>query len=168
MLMTDLYFFFIPACLVISEICLQSAWNNFYFNFGIRICKLKLKTVSDEINMPWDVLNSKMHSSFFLMPSIVFKKLKNGNYAFREKYWWPSFYTPIVHGLIVHERNKNSFFINFSANLSPLMILIIEFLYSYIVDHELNFNSFFLPYFLFSLTVQFFRFAYVIFYCRSL
>jgi len=116
---------------VVTENIFAFRWTPFYYRSGIVVYRRYYKLpISPPLEIKEERMNKRFHSSF--IPSIIFKKIGKGEYAFREKLFQLCLltYTPIMKGHIVITPEDQSVTIKghldwFSMILPPCMLIIV-------------------------------------------
>ena len=94
--------------LALIEVFLWGTFNRFYFTIGIVILRHEVRASSAAVIPAAGELESRLGGS--VLPSLVFRPLYSGQYAFRERVWSGFFrlgYTPVMHGLLVFDRTTS-------------------------------------------------------------
>jgi hypothetical protein len=97
-----------------------------------------------------------------IIPSILFKKLDDNSYAFREKYWFPSIYLPVMRGLIDLKPESEEIVFIGKLNYTPLFlfIIILPIIFEHAFPEKKSWQLFIVLFFI-SALIQYIRYAYV-------
>lgn len=134
-------FFLFPLMISIAiiEMFLSVNWNKIYFTLGLPIFRkhVKFKHFSGDIDSLVNNLNIKFKSDG-ITSSQYFKKIDLNKIAFREKYFDFSLltYTPVMHGKIIIDCDKNEFEVLGLSNWFMMAFLFMW--YSTFLDHNIN------------------------------
>lgn len=154
--------------LLVFIVCLleygfQSLWNKKYFKNGITCFFIKRKASVNGYQLPLKILERQFTGlGVTIIPSILFKKLDDTSYAFREKYWFPSIYLPVMRGLIELKPESGEVVFRGKLNYAPLFlfIIILPIIFKYTFPEEKSWLFFFVLFFI-SALIQYIRYAYV-------
>lgn len=125
------------------------------------------RTINDiKKDPPLGVFNEKFKGikvfGFPIIPPIVFNRLDDAHYAFREKYWIPSLYLPVMRGIIFINANEGILLFRAKLNYIPFIFCL---LFSLVIffnnfqQHESWF--FFMIFYLISALFQYIRYYYI-------
>ena len=90
------------------EVILSGTWNKTYFTTGIQIFVIKIPVELRHSNIPSSQkLEARFYSSW--SSSLVFNEIESHTYGFREKLFEFRLvrYSPIMHGILVFDRETN-------------------------------------------------------------
>jgi len=108
------------------ETVLSATWNKTYFTTGIPIFVMRIPVELRHSNIPSvRQLEDRFYSSW--ASSLVFKEIDLYAYGFREKYFEFRLvgYSPVMHGVLVFDRNSNEVVVKGFANWSMLSFSLI-------------------------------------------
>lgn len=108
----SLIFGLLLLLIVVVELIIYLTWNKQYFRFGIPVFARTI-SVNDTILVPLRVKDMEAHCpSSFWGPTIEFREIGPGEYAFREGvyqgifYFFRLAYPPAIRGYLVYDRNQ--------------------------------------------------------------
>jgi hypothetical protein len=148
------------------EMILTAAWSKMYFTAGPPIFLLRIPVETHYSNIPPShKLETHFHSTRWA-PALAFKEIETDTYGFREKFFdfrmYAFRYSPIMHGLLIFDRNNKQVVVKGFANWS---VLFFELLFLAVVIIKASFPNIllfvFLPFlfFLFIYSVQYSHFS---------
>jgi len=114
------YFFFILMGIVIIEMILSATWNHFYFSKGLTIFEIGFTKMESNFSQQY-IYNLKTNAEHYHgLDDFNFQLINDTLIGFREKMFDFSFfklrYSPIMHGSIVFDRNKNLIIVKGTLN----------------------------------------------------
>lgn len=137
-----------------------------YFTTGLPIFLLRIPVERHYSNMPTSHYFETQFQSTWWADALEFKEIDTGTYAFREKFFdfrmYAFRYSPVMHGLLIFDRNNKQVIVKGFANWTAL---IFELLFLMAVIAEAPFPAIllfvFLPFlfFLFIYSLQHSRFS---------
>lgn len=133
-------FIVVVICISILEMGLSKYWNVFYFTFGPVLYKRSFKFKHNSKNLLKDEKSIGESGWFRIKPTIVVKRLKNGDFGVREALFEQSGlgYSAVLRGHVKCSGDNQTIEIKYRLNwyylgftiAVPLMILLNE------IDHE--------------------------------
>jgi len=118
-------FLLVIIVIAIIEQVLSSRWNPFYFRSGLTIYRKELlnQKFSEEL---LDISKFENLFSKGLAPSMRFRNLSETEIAFREQNFQFSLfsYTPLMHGLIVVNKEENMIILKGKTNWAVLLFFL--------------------------------------------
>ena len=146
------------------ETILRSVWSKMYFTTGLPIFFLRIPVERHYSNTPTSYYLETHFQSTWWANTLVFNEIEAGMYAFREKFFdfrmYAFRYSPVMHGLLIFDRNNKQVIIKGFANWTAL---IFELLFLMAVIAEASFPDILLFVFI---SFLFFLFIYLVQHSR--